>query len=184
MHPIAPGKPDGPLPAHSESIRLESPTTRLACFATGPQGLLATTEETGGSGAAFLGELYNAAALRSELEMPTDTPTAHLLLRAFERWSVGCLERLDGICALACWHDGTLYLYRDGSAARNLYHAATADGGFAFSSDLDRLLELPGIERRIDRQSLHEYLRLLDISAPNTFYEGVSALEAGHVLSW
>ena len=58
-------------PAYPDAIRLEGPTTRLTCFATGPHGLLATTEEEGRStGAAFLGELYNATALRRELGLP------------------------------------------------------------------------------------------------------------------
>ena len=185
VEPRAPGSlHHAPVPAVSDSIQLDSPTSTLACFAAGPNGLMAATGEADGMGAAFLGELYNAATLRRELGAPADTPLPRLLLQAFERWSVHCLERLDGICALACWQEDTLYLYRDGSSARNLYHMTTPHGGVAFATDLDRLFELPGIERRIARRSLHEYLRLLDISAPNTLYEGVSVLEAGHVLSW
>lgn len=169
------------MPVVSDSIQLDSPTSSLACFAAGPDELLAATA---GSGAAFLGELYNAEALRLELGAPAATTAARLLLMAFERWSMKCLERLDGICALACWHEDTLYLYRDGSSARNLYYATPPQGGIAFATDLDHLLAIPGVERRIDRRSLHEYLRLLDISAPATLYEGVSVLGAGDLLSW
>jgi asparagine synthase (glutamine-hydrolysing) len=138
----------------------------------------------GDSGAAFLGELYNAAELRRDLEARTDLSPAGLLLRARRRWPTRFFRRVDAIGVLACWCDGTLELYRDDSAARYLYYSILPAGGVAFATRLDLMLKLPGVQRRLSRPSLHEYLRFLDISAPHTLYEGIHALEAGRRLAW
>jgi asparagine synthase (glutamine-hydrolysing) len=54
----------------------------------------------------------------------------------------------------------------------------------ACATDLGSLLGLPGVPRRLARRSLHEYLRFLDIAAPNTWFEDVRALEAGLAAHW
>lgn len=72
-----------------------------------------------------------------------------------------------------------LTLHRDASGALGLFYARTAPGGIGFSSHLGTLVHLPGISRRMSRQGLHEYLRMLDIAPPNTIYEGVRAVPAG-----
>lgn len=132
---------------------------------------------------AFQGELYNLPALRAQLDAAADLPLARLLLLAHERWSLDFVLRLDGLFALALREGDTLHLYRDGSGARNLYYATQAGGRLAFATHLDTLLRLPGTAKRLARRSLHEYLRFLDIAAPNTPYEEVYALEAGQLLT-
>ena len=132
----------------------------------------------------FLGELYNAPALRRQLDTPDDFSLGQLLLLAFKRWSTDYVLHLDGQFVLALRHSDQLHLYRDGSGAQNLYYAPRQDGRIAFATQLDTLFRLPGMEKRLAHPSLHEYLRLLEIAAPNTIYEGVSALEAGHLLGW
>jgi asparagine synthase (glutamine-hydrolysing) len=133
---------------------------------------------------AFHGELYNTHALRKQLGTADDISLPELLMRAYERWSLDFVRQLDGLFALAL-HDGTgLHLYRDASGARNLYYSLEPAGQIAFATQLDTLLRLPGMTKRLARRSLHEYLRFLEIAAPNTLYEGVFALQAGHLLSW
>lgn len=133
---------------------------------------------------AFHGELYNEAGLRAELGVDPDFPLGRLLLLAHERWPRDFARRLDGLFVLAMREGNSFRLYRDVSGARNLYYTAMPGGGLAMSTDLDILLHLPGVQRLISRRSLHEYLRFLDISAPETLYEGIRALEAGVRLTW
>lgn len=132
----------------------------------------------------FHGELYNAATLRRQLDVADDVPLGQLLLTAFDRWSMECIARLDGQFVLALRDGDRLHLYRDGSGARNLYYSTQDPVRLAFATRLDTLFRLPGVERQLDRRALHEYLRLLEIAAPNTLYEGIKALEAGQLLTW
>ena len=72
-----------------------------------------------------------------------------------------------------------LCLFRDDSASQDLYYRILPGGGIAFSDDLDLLVTSPGGTPRISRRGLHEYLRLLDISTPNTLYDEVWSPEPG-----
>ena len=140
--------------------------------------------DAGDFGLAFHGELYNRPALCSELGLAVSTTLAELLCAVWRRWGVAGLQRLDGLYAVAVFSREGLWLLRDTSGQRNLYlHVADPDSGrVAFATHLDTLLRLPGVPRRINRRSLHEYLRFLDISAPNTLYAGVRAVESGQLL--
>jgi asparagine synthase (glutamine-hydrolysing) len=135
-------------------------------------------------GLLFLGDLYNAADLRQQLGIADAMPLEYVLLQAFRRWSKNCVCHFDGQFVLALWHNDQFHLYRDGSAAHALYYSVGPARRIAFANRLDTLFRLPGVEKRWSRPALHEYLRLLEIAAPNTFYENVFALEAGHWLSW
>lgn len=96
----------------------------------------------------------------------------------------GRLASLDGrFCSVIYDSEkGRLALYRDASAAMFLFYRLLPGGGLVFSSDLDRLVTSPGGKPQIGRAGLHEYLRLLDVSTPNTIYEGVRSPEPGQEL--
>ncbi len=143
-----------------------------ACSADGSRSLL------------FLGEIYNSRDLRLQLDASDDVPVPQLLLLAHARWSLDFVLRLEGLFALALRDKDCLHLYRDGSGAHSLYYTTQRRGQIGFATHLETLLRLPGTERRLERHSLHEYLRFLDIAAPNTVFEDVFALEAGHLLTW
>ena len=130
------------------------------------------------------GEIYNAPELCRQLGLAANTPLPRMLLAAWQRWSVDFLPRLDGLFALALRDGDDVLLYRDRYGLRNLYYYTGRSGQIAFATHLDTLLRLPGTGRRLARRSLHEYLRFLDIAAPNTLYEDLHALEAGQLLRW
>lgn len=132
----------------------------------------------------FRGEIYNAPDLCKTLGLAADTPLPRILLAAWRRWSVDFLLQLNGLIALALRHGGELLLYRDASGVQNLFYQTARNGQVAFATQLDALLRLPGTERRLARRSLHEYLRFLDIAAPNTLFEGVHAVQAGQLVRW
>jgi asparagine synthase (glutamine-hydrolysing) len=170
--------PPGPFPP----LQFADPPLWAAAWS--PAGEEAACSADGSRSLLFLGELYNSSELRRQLGAADDLPLAQLLLLAHARWSLDFILRLDGFFALALRDGDSLHLYRDGSGARNLYYATQQPGQIAFATHLDTLLRLPGLEKRLARRSLHEYLRFLDIAAPNTLYENVLALEAGQWLTW
>ncbi len=131
---------------------------------------------------AWHGELYDEAGLRRDLGLGHAEPLAGVLAAGWRRWGAGLLSRLDGMFALALVDGATLWLACDPSGLRHLYVFVGTGGSVTFATHLDTLLRLPGVVRRLARRSLHEYLRFLDIAAPNTLYEGVRAVEAGRLL--
>ncbi len=151
-----------------------------AGWSTGPpSGWL----QAGRLGLAFHGELYNADALGRELGLPPGTAAPQVVLAAWHSDADSALRRLDGVFAFALCDGESLQLYRDPSGLFNLYcHVQGTQVGFA--THLDRLLQQPGTPRRVSRRALHEYLRFLDIAAPQTWYEGVRAVEPGQLLRW
>jgi asparagine synthase (glutamine-hydrolysing) len=93
----------------------------------------------------FNGEIYNWPALRRELEAkgwrfttPTDTEVA---LCAYLEWGPACLDRFNGMFALAIWHDGRLFLARDRVGKKPLFYTHTATG-LGFASELKCIRDL------------------------------------------
>src|SRR5262249_35201754 len=94
---------------------------------------------------AFNGEIYNWRELKSALEAkghrfetPTDTEVA---LAAYLEWGPACLERFNGMFALAIWHDDKLFLARDRLGKKPLFYPHCAPG-IGFASELKALREL------------------------------------------
>lgn len=127
------------------------------------------------------GEVHNASELRHSLGMPEDCPLEKVIAAGWLRWSTGLLPRLDGVFVVALRDGDRMLLYRDPSGLRNLFYTTTPER-VDFSSDLGALAPAPGEIGRLARRTVHEYLRLLDIAAPNTVYEHVKALEPGRYL--
>jgi asparagine synthase (glutamine-hydrolysing) len=133
---------------------------------------------------ACFGQLYNFAELQGALGLANDIPADTTLRLAWQRWGVDVLPRLDGVFVLAVRDHQGLLLYRDPSGLRDLYAHEDKSGPVTYSSHLAALLKRLGSRPRLSRPSLHEYLRFLDLSAPNTLFEGVRAVEAGQAIWW
>jgi len=166
----------------------------------GPEFLLDTlwleVDESAGSGkpliasneefsVAFAGDLFNAAELRRSLSLSDEPDTGTLLLRCIAAWPADWMQRVDGQFAIVVWRrsPARIDLACDISGAYSVYYARDDAGRVAFSTRLHDLFGLAGIQPRLARRSLHEYLRFLDIAAPNTIYEGVFALQSGSLLT-
>ena len=88
---------------------------------------------------AFNGEIYNWRALRRELEAkgcrfetPTDT---EVVLCAYLEWGPACLDRFNGMFAVAIWHDERLFLARDRLGKKPLFYAH-GPAALGFASEL------------------------------------------------
>ena len=174
---------DQPPPtASTHPFSTEDQCAQAHCTTTAPRRLQGSWYEAGPLGVALYGEIYNAAELSRHLGLAPDEPLGQVLLTAWKRWSAGVLTRLNGVFALALRNGNEWLLYRDPSGLRNLYVYTGCPGQVAFATHLDTLFSLPGTERRLASRSVHEYLRCLDIAAPNTLFEDVHAVEAGQCL--
>jgi asparagine synthase (glutamine-hydrolysing) len=93
----------------------------------------------------YNGEIYNFLEIRRELESLghrfVSASDSEVLLAAFAEWGVACLERLNGMWALAIWDsvERSLFLSRDRMGEKPLFYLH--DGArFAFASEQKALL--------------------------------------------
>ena len=164
---------------------------RLAILDLSPDGHMPMSNEDGSVWITYNGEIYNFAELRRELEgkghrfrSHTDTEA---VVHLYEEYGVDCLNRLNGMFAFAiCDLRGSapkLFLARDHFGVKPLYYCER-DGKLAFASEVKALLEVPGIEARIDREALDQYLTFLWVPDPMTMFEGIRKLPAAHYAIW
>ena len=98
----------------------------------------------------FNGEIFNYIELREELKLlghvfKTNTDT-EVLLAAFAAWGEACLDKFNGMWALAIYdrHKKTAFLARDRYGIKPFYYLHT-DEYFAYASEIQPLLKLlPG----------------------------------------
>ncbi len=98
----------------------------------------------------FDGRLDNREELLLSLDpfpaTSSDQSDAEIILNAYRAWSETCAQRLLGDFAFAIWDvkRATLYCARDQLGARQFYYVST-DHYFAFASDDEALLCIPGV---------------------------------------
>lgn len=135
----------------------------------------------------FNGEIYNYLELRALLQQDgyifssqTDT---EVILYAYKKWGIACLDYLDGMFAFALFdiHTNELYLVRDRIGIKPLYFSLQSQV-LSFASEIKALWELPWIEKQIKHEALSYYLSYLATPAPMTLYEGIYKLPAGFYL--
>jgi asparagine synthase (glutamine-hydrolysing) len=156
-------------------------------LATGHQPI---ENEDGTLSIVFNGEIYNFGALRKQLEATgrhifhshTDT---EVILHLYEEHKAETPKLLHGMFAFCIYdrRDKSLFLARDRFGEKPL-HYSVQNGAFAFSSEIDSLLQWPRIPRKLDFEALYYLLHLGYIPAPLCLFEGVKQLPAGHWMRW
>jgi len=132
----------------------------------------------------YNGEVFNHVELRAELEgYPFRTRSdTEVILAAYQRWGIDCLERFNGQFAFAL-HDprsGDLWLARDRVGILPLYFTRTPQG-LAFASEAKALVAGGFVEARLDGRGVKQALQLWATVPPRTCIAGVEALPPG---SW
>ncbi len=123
-------------------------------------------------------------ALRSEGVDVPEAAEAELLLHALIRWGGAALARIHGAWALAFVdpHLQQVWLARDHLGCKPLYFCARAEG-FFFASEIKGILQGTGDRFGADARVVSRFLdqTLLD-AQPETFFSGIQAVPAGHVM--
>ena len=135
----------------------------------------------------FNGEIYNHHALRNELrqrghQFQTTTDT-EVIVHLYEEDGERCLDRLHGMFAFAVLDGDTLLLARDRLGIKPLYYCTLADGGFIFASEIKAILRCRDLSVRLNTQALAHYLVLRHSVGAETYFEGISSLRPGHLLT-
>ncbi|MBU0515585.1 MAG: asparagine synthase (glutamine-hydrolyzing) [Proteobacteria bacterium] len=183
----------GPDDAGAESFtvregRLTLGHRRLSILDLSPAGRQPMSDPEGRYWIVYNGEVYNYLELRQELQRAghrfvsgTDT---EVVLAAYAAWGEACLERFNGMFALAIYdaRDRTLFLARDRFGIKPLY-TWNSPRGLAAVSEIKQLSSLPGFEAALDPEAAYEFVAYDDWNhTPRTFFAGVERFPAGHAL--
>lgn len=161
--------------------------TRLSILDLSESGAQPMANETGTVWSAFNGEIYNYRELRNDLERKGHYFRGHsdseVIPHLYEELGAGFVERLRGMFTIAIYDTRaqTLLLTRDRFGIKPLFYAPMKSG-LAFASEIRALLYVKGIDTRPDQQAIYDSAALFYIPAPETFYRGVRALQAGEIL--
>ena len=138
----------------------------------------------GAAGIVYNGEVYNYRALRERLEgrgaqFSTQSDT-EVVLQGFLLDREEILEQLEGMFALCLWDERTndIILARDAFGMKPLY--LYEDGRqVIFSSELQAILALPGLDLTLDPAGFADYLTFRYTPSPNTIYRRIRRLAPG-----
>jgi asparagine synthase (glutamine-hydrolysing) len=165
----------------SPSGRVALGHRRLSIVDVSHSGHQPMSNEDGSVWVAFNGEIYNHVELRRELERRghrfrsrCDTET---IVHLYEEQGERCVERLDGMFALAVWDERRreLFLARDRLGKKPLYWTKTP-AGLAFASEIKALLRHPAVSAELDVEAFHDYLTFVCTPAPSTMFAGIGKL--------
>lgn len=135
----------------------------------------------------FNGEIYDYAELKRELEQQGETfvstSDTEVLLRLYEKMGPACLEKLQGMFALAVWDESAqaLFLARDRMGIKPLYYYLD-DRRLVFGSEIKAILQCPEVPREVNPKGLVNYFTFGHSVAPDTIYSGIRKLLPGHFL--
>ena len=124
-----------------------------------------------------------AATLGLEPALAATMADAALLLGAWERWEDGLFDHVYGDYAFALWDAAArrLVLARDALGGRPL-HYHRGGGFFAFATMPKGLHALADVPYAPDTRRVTELLALIPEAGPETFFEGISRVEPGHLI--
>jgi asparagine synthase (glutamine-hydrolysing) len=141
----------------------------------------------GGLQMVYNGEVYNFRELRLELEALGHHFDTHcdteVVLHSYQEWGAAAFPRFNGMWGLALLdtrgEQTELILCRDHFGIKPLYFAHSGDR-VLFASEIKAILQDPSFERRVDEQSMYEYLAhgAFDHKSHATFFEGISQVPA------
>jgi asparagine synthase (glutamine-hydrolysing) len=133
----------------------------------------------------YNGEVHNWLELRAELEargvaFRSDSDT-EVVLEAFRLWGPACLDRFNGMWALALWDARArrLLLARDRFGIKPLVWSVRG-ARVAFASEAKAILAAFPAEREPDAAALHAFLRgVSPEGGGGTFFRGIRSVPAG-----
>jgi len=134
----------------------------------------------------YNGEIYNYAALKQELILDGETfrseSDTEVLLKLFIREGEKCLDKLNGFFAFAVYdrNSGKLFIARDRAGIKPLLYYQDGDK-LIFASEMKSILKY-GVEKKINFNSLYEYLQLNYLPGDHSMIQGVKKLKPGHFI--
>jgi asparagine synthase (glutamine-hydrolysing) len=179
--------PDGTGTYVADGVALGQ--TRLAIIDLSERGRQPMTNEDGSLHLVVNGEIYNYADLRADLHARGHSFKSHsdseVVLHLYEEDGDECVQRLEGMFALALWDAPRrrLLLARDRFGIKPLCVAEQGEALY-FASDLVALRRGGGAASDIDTQAAYAYMALSYVPAPLSIFRGVQKLLPAERAVW
>jgi asparagine synthase (glutamine-hydrolysing) len=134
----------------------------------------------------YNGEVYNFLELKKDLEKKysfrsrTDT---EVLIYLYKEYGKDMVHKLRGMFAFAIWDENKkeLWLVRDRIGIKPLYYTFVG-GKFIFASEIKAILKDPSVKREVNEEGFYHYLSFLTTPPPQTLFQGIYKIPAGHML--
>ncbi|MBK5264639.1 MAG: amidotransferase 1, exosortase A system-associated [Alphaproteobacteria bacterium] len=177
--------PDGSGVWTAPGVGLGHRRLSIIDLAGGAQPMLT---DDGALAVTFNGEIYNFAAVRTELESKGHIFHTHsdteVILHGWRQWGPECVQRFDGMFAFALYdaRAQSLWLVRDRLGVKPLHYAQLSDGSLIFASELKGLLVHPLLRRAPDMHAVEDFLGLGYVPDDACIVQGIKKLGAGETL--
>src|SRR5437899_7786667 len=179
--------PDGTGTYVADGIALGH--TRLAIIDLSERGHQPMTNEDGSLHLVVNGEIYNYVGLRADLQARGHAFKSHsdaeVVLHLYEEHGEDCVQRLEGMFALALWDAPRrrLLLARDRFGIKPLYVAQQGEALY-FASELAAIRHGGNVAADIDPQAVYAYMALSYVPAPFSIFRGVQKLLPAERAVW
>jgi asparagine synthase (glutamine-hydrolysing) len=143
----------------------------------------------GAIGLTFNGEIYNYIELRKELvklgHVFRTSSDTEVLIEAYRAWGPGAVARFRGMFAFALWDkiNQRMLVARDPFGKKPLF-LAERHGAWIFGSEIEPIMQFPGMDRGLDQLALQEYLLNRYVPGPSTLFHAVKKLPPGCYAVW
>ncbi|MBI4930118.1 MAG: asparagine synthase (glutamine-hydrolyzing) [Bacteroidetes bacterium] len=132
------------------------------------------------------GEIYNFKEIRNQIKdyiFKTQSDT-EVILASYTKWGSECVKYFNGMFAFAVWDNmkRELFIARDRFGIKPLYYYGKNDL-LLFSSEIRSLLSSGIVLKKVDENSLIDYLRYQTVHASKTILKEVFMLMPGHSMT-
>ena len=155
------------------------------CYNDSQISLFSPSVEKTGVRLQFQGKLYNQDTLKELLSIKELSSDHTIILKAYKKWGIDLLSKLDGIYAFALWDTQTqkLYLAKDRVSVQPLYYYHDMQS-FLFGSSLRTMTTFAQFHKALDTSALSNYFTYGYIMQPNTIYKNCHKIKSAHYLCY
>ena len=162
---------------------------RLAILDLSSQGAQPMVDGITGNVITYNGEIYNHQELRQDLEKKgikfySECDT-EVILAGYRVWGESILDYLRGMFSFVIWNpqENHAFCARDRLGIKPFYYSSVRKNNchtLLIASEVKALLASNLIDRKLDRESLENYLWNGFVISPNTIIEKIFSLPAGY----
>lgn len=140
-------------------------------------------------GVTFNGEIYNFVELRDELIQRKHTfhtaSDTEVLIEAYKAWGAAAISRFRGMFAFSLWDaaEQRMIIARDPFGKKPLF-VSQMPGLCLFASEIEALVQFPGIDLGLDHDALQDYLLSRYVPGPSTLFRAIKKLPPGSYGIW
>lgn len=135
----------------------------------------------------FNGEIYNYQEVKEVLFKEGysfhSTSDTEVLIKAFHRWGMACLDRFIGMFAFALLDEKArkVYITRDRAGVKPI-HYYYKNGCLLFGSELKPFHAHPKFEKKLNREVVPLFIQYGYVPSPHAIFQDAYKLKPGHYL--